>query len=599
VTISGNTFGGTNDSGGAFIYAPNGAPTITFTGVQYGVFNSNVTVFANYVQSGFSPTSSNSLGGSAASLALTADTPNQPAKTLATNGIHGPAFTYSGGQGYGTVIIYSYTGHPSTGYQVTGSITVGGDSGTPYNAAVGDTFYLVRSDAHLWPGTGISGYFTDGSVTGTLPSISLGSNFTNTSGYAQNSSILTGTGGFIRLWFGNVMPQGSGTWLNAGGTGNWSTNPNSGTFSTNASGSYPTSYTGSWGAAGGVTNGSTAVFGKPGAAGDIATFDNSIASANYNNGVVNVDIPVTIGGMVLKSSGQTGGPGGLGGYSIGGATASTITLDNGSLNSLISVTGTQAITSPLSVVGAGLSVTFNTSSDQLSIAGGITATGNSTYTNAAKGLTLTGASGGVLILGGTNQFAGTVGLTGGAQLLVQSGTLSAGTVSVASGSTLGGSGAISVSSATTIAGTLLIQLQTAGSGGASATANSGYSTSNGGVIGQLLVSGSLTFNGSTPITIASLTGSGFNSSQDYSWLIGTATSPITGAPSAPSSVSGTDFTGSASGFSIGTSGTNMYLNYAPASVPEPEHVLLLSVGALLAGLALRWRFTNNLCTDAI
>ena len=33
----------------------------------------------------------------------------------------------------------------------------------------------------------------------------------------------------------------------------------------------------------------------------------------------------------------------------------------------------------------------------------------------------------------------------------------------------------------------------------------------------------------------------------------------------------------------------MYLNYTASGVPEPEHVLLLAVGALLAGLAIRRR----------
>ena len=342
VTINGNFFGGTSDSGGVFIYDPTNTGSVTFTGVVYGVVSSQGAA-VNYTGLqviGFSPTLSQSNGGNGAALSLSVDSATQPTKIDGTSGTRLPTYSYPTGTGYGTVLVYASPSAPGTPYVVGTAITLSGDSTSPYTASTGDTLYVIRSDAHLWPKNSLGTFFTDGTISAnggnTIPSIATGSNFTIPGGTTMYSSLQTGQGGFVRIWFGNVMPSGSGTWLNAGGTGNWSSNATGVTYaSSSANGNYPTSFSGSWGSAGGVTNGSTTVFGIPGtqginSAGQIATFDNSISAANYNGGNVNLDIAVTLGGISLTNTAN-------GGYTIATSNGSTLTFDNGSLSSAITV----------------------------------------------------------------------------------------------------------------------------------------------------------------------------------------------------------------------------------------------------------------------
>jgi hypothetical protein len=78
------------------------------------------------------------------------------------------------------------------------------------------------------------------------------------------------------------------------------------------------------------------------------------------------------------------------------------------------------------------------------------------------------------------------------------------------------------------------------------------------------------------LTLTSLTGTGFDNTQQYSWLIATAGS-ITSLPTV-TSVNGTDFAGlTPASFRVVSTGTGLLLNYTP--VPEPGSVLVTCAAA--------------------
>jgi len=442
-TISGNVFGGTNN-GDTWI---DGFGTTNFTGIAYGNFNAlgETINFLGYTQAGFSPAfQSFGAGGSTAAQALILDTATQNNKRLTGNNAASMYFAAAPDNvtGYSSRLNYQRTGSTPAAYSYTGAITLNTDAGVNYAAQSGDTFYLLRTDGYLWPSSGTAGQFGSSSVGGTLPLISLGS-VTNPTG-VMNSDIVLGVGGFIRTWFGNATPQGSGVWKNGNGTNNWSANTGNGTDWGGVSGTVPVP---------GATNPGPG-YGKPGDAGQIARFDNTVT--NYAGGTVNQDVTgLTIGGFDLNAqSGSNGYTIGTG--TPGDATAKEITLDNGSRNSDIVVnSGIHTINSPLKVTGAGLGLNAVNTTDKVTINGAITGSGTgnnsntslasfgagalpagtSYYTNQAIGITKTGV--GTAVLAGTVTVIGATNVNAGA--LEVAGSLS-GTLNVNAAGTLTGTG---------------------------------------------------------------------------------------------------------------------------------------------------------------
>src|SRR5262249_28146337 len=101
------------------------------------------------------------------------------------------------------------------------------------------------------------------------------------------------------------------------------------------------------------------------------------------------------------------------------------------------------------------------------------------------------------------------------------------------------------------------------------------------------VTGTLTLTGSS-IDLTAGGGTGFDSTQSYSWLVATATGGGTGSPTI-GVVSGAGFAGVGSGFTTSARGTNLYLNFTP--VPEPATVLGLAAAGLAVGARFRRRRT--------
>ena len=226
---------------------------------------------------------------------------------------------------------------------------------------------------------------------------------------------------------------------------------------------------------------------------------------------------------------------------------------------------------------------------------------------------LTKTGNGTLNIQSGNSYSGGTAINGGTFLAnnVAGSATGTGAVTVASGATLGGSGFIvptTGSTATNLvtingtdspgnsSGTLTIgsasfdstvvasgaynfELSTAG---LSASLNTGGSSpalphTNHDVIN---VFGTIDITGLT-VNIASDGSTGFNNAADYSWLIARASVSLTGT-AALGTVSGTDFGDLAGGFfSLGTSGTDLYLNFTASAIPEPTTLSLL--GLMAAG----------------
>jgi fibronectin-binding autotransporter adhesin len=107
--------------------------------------------------------------------------------------------------------------------------------------------------------------------------------------------------------------------------------------------------------------------------------------------------------------------------------------------------------------------------------------------------------------------------------------------------------------------------------------------------------GTLTFGGSSTVNVASLTGTGFDNTQKYSWLIATINGgTLSGVPTL-GVVSGTDFSSLAGGtFTIGSDSGAVYLNFTP--VPEPLTILSLSALGLAAVQGVRRRRRRSTTT---
>lgn len=135
----------------------------------------------------------------------------------------------------------------------------------------------------------------------------------------------------------------------------------------------------------------------------------------------------------------------------------------------------------------------------------------------------------------------------------------------------------------TASGTYEFELSTAG---ASAALNTGLSSPSLPHLNHdvLLVFGSLNISGLT-VNITSLGSTGFNPALDYSWLIARASTGLTGTATL-GTVSGVDFTLGLGGFSLGTSGNQLFLNYT--AIPEPSAMVMLGLAAIGGGVY-TWR----------
>ena len=484
-TVNGNVFGGTNGGSNLYVVGQGAGGITNFTGIVYGGINGDgqTVNITGSSQQGFSPTFSKfNAGGSAASPTTFVNSPVQA-------GVRGlsldlPNLTYVAGSGYSSMLNYVKTGVTPADYSISGTVTLADDQAPTPGASSGDTIYVLRTDGHLWPSQGPNGAFTDGSVGGTLPTIVTGTGY-SANGLNMHSDIVLGTAGFIRAWFGDVTPLGSGVWKNGSATNNWSSN---------------TAVDSGWGGTAGTVSPG---FGKPGDAGHIATFNSAVLS--YNSGNVNQDITgLIIGGINLSAqSGSNGYTIGTG--TPGGVTAKQIIMDNGSLDSPITVnSGVHTVQTPLSLIGKGLAVNVVNAPDKVTLNGDITSGATSAFTGAAIRLVKDGA--GTAVLNGTNTYSGATTVNAGT--LEVNGTTGASTVgalTVGASATLAGAGG-------TISGTSATHL-------ISGTVSPGQNGGSG--LGPLAFQGNLTFNPNSNLNF--LIGSPATPGTTYDTISGTGT----------------------------------------------------------------------------
>ena len=226
---------------------------------------------------------------------------------------------------------------------------------------------------------------------------------------------------------------------------------------------------------------------------------------------------------------------------------------------------------------------------------------------------------GALNLTGANTYSGTTTVANGS-LFVNNTTGSGtgtGSVVVNAGATLGGSGNIlptgtntvivngilapgnspgtlTIGSAATpttfnLNGTYVFELATAGTPGVAA--NSGLSTITPGVSHDFLsVFGTLNFGATSTFNISSLGATGFDNTQSYSWLVGSANGGIlSGTPTLGTAI-GSDFLSAPIGnFALSSSDGKLFLNFT--AVPEPSTFVLIAA-ASSGWLMLRRRKKN-------
>jgi len=198
------------------------------------------------------------------------------------------------------------------------------------------------------------------------------------------------------------------------------------------------------------------------------------------------------------------------------------------------------------------------------------------------GLTVTSSGAGILDLTAPNTYTGPTTVSSG-KLLINGSTDSASAATVASGATLGGSGTVNgtvddsgILSPGNSPGTLNTGAETWESGGsyqfeitnAIGGAGTGWDLLN--ISGALSVAAT---SGSTfTIQVVSLNGSSagscanFDNKKNYSWLIATASSGVTGFDPSAFTIDASQFansTGAVGAFSISQSGNNVYLNFTP------------------------------------
>jgi fibronectin-binding autotransporter adhesin len=286
-------------------------------------------------------------------------------------------------------------------------INITSSGGATFNG--GNIFLYQPGTANPFvPGNGT---YTIGTINGGI-SGSL-SNLTIADPQAGKFYSLSSTATSIQLTIGNATTS---EWNNSGGTGLWTTS-------------------GNWTA------------GVPNAVGVTAKFGTLAAG-----GSVDLNGSKTLSGLIFDSSSP---------YTLN-ASSGTLTLNNGASVAAISVNnGSHTIAAPVSMT-RGAFVSFNNSSTNLTISGGISGTGPLSI----------GGTGGTLTLAGTNTYTGATTVYGG--LLKVTGSLASGSaVTINSGGTLGGSG--------TVGGTVAVN-----SGGAISPGNSpgtistGATTYNGG-----------------------------------------------------------------------------------------------------------------------
>jgi len=217
---------------------------------------------------------------------------------------------------------------------------------------------------------------------------------------------------------------------------------------------------------------------------------------------------------------------------------------------------------------------------------------------------------GTLALSGASTYsAGTVVEQGTLQVTNASGSATGtGTVSVASGATLSGTGALIPNTGTTAGNTVAVSgtLQpgtnaatgtlTVGSPTTSATAslNSGstyrWTVSNAGnpstvaggssttsVQSNLVVNGDLTFTPGS-FEIVGLGSTGFDNTQPYSWRVATGTGSVSIGSSQPT-FSTVGLNGGSGSFFLSSDPGAVFLNFAPSPSPEPATILFVCTAA--------------------
>ena len=582
-TISGLIRGGLVDGDFALAYDPTSSSTIVFTGIVRGTINA-VGVNLDYSQGadfeGFSPTfifsNSTKTFGPNTKFVVNGTTPYSVTPNTiiggsvnGVNGLYTQQFVYStlkNGAANSTGI--GLLGGASFVWDPTSTLTSG------FYAT--EKFYLVRTDGHMVASNVVSGAtytFTDGTLTGFSNIVA---NVTVTGMPALPSGLswaVESTSAYIKLYVAGTVGQGSGVWMNGAGDQNWSTNTGA---NSNWSG------------------------GQPSSTGEIATFG-SLAATPYAGGVVNVDHPQTIGGIVLSNSGQ-------GGYTIGVNGGNALTLDNASndgsgnlthIDPTITVnSGTHTIAAPLVIASGGATnglLVSVASSSQLTLSGAI----SSGY-NTGINVTLNGP--GTLNLNGVNSYQGST--------LVNSGTLG-GIGTIPGVTTVGGSGTIrgGVSDGSNNTGTLTI------AAGASSLASGGTLQAELSRTGVNTASASLiklsagTFNLPSSFNI-NLLNAGTNdtplvSGESYTitlMQVATSGSILLGGnsqganaviPSADYTLSSPTLNFSSHTLAIDSTGDLLQLSFTYGTpIPEPEHIMLLCVGVLLIFRVAR-RFTNR------
>ncbi len=286
--------------------------------------------------------------------------------------------------------------------------------------------------------------------------------------------------------------------------------------------------------------------------------------------------------------------------------------------SIVNVTGTLGYTWSAGTLTVGNSFNYGSS-------------GSSTFSGILAGAGNLTVSAGALALSGANTYTGTTTINGGTLSAANSSgsATGSGSVTVSSGGILSGSstgGSITLGSGNSVTinsggalspglkgasvGTLTISTsgggQTSFANGStfnwninnatptSATLNSGGSDS-AGKQDLLTASGALTL-GTINFAVNEVTTMTLNTSSTYSWVVATYTG------TAPSTSGVTFNTANAPGIraylaansgsviSLVASGGSLYLNLAPT--PEPQHILLLCVGAMGVALLIRRRWIS-------